>query len=243
MSSLLFPITPELTASFDGVWEYWRPPDSNVVELGTVRGRYVALPVHFHEEDQITYVLSGVRRFIIGNKPVDVPPGHGLRIPAGTPHQSLSEPSGVLCINIYTFPDAYKAGDLLSTLEHLRQRQAPVRRSDLDALAEERRISADIPAGCSPREGFPGDLRGTVGQAAEIAGMSREGFSRRFKRLHGIPPHTSRLLAQLNDARRLLRSGEPIAEVAAETGFADQSHLGRNFRRFFGITPGRYRMG
>jgi AraC-like DNA-binding protein len=44
----------------------------------------------------------------------------------------------------------------------------------------------------------------------------------------------------LNRARRLLRAGEPIAAVAAETGFADQSHLGRLFRRTFGTTPGAY---
>nr|WP_247385558.1 MULTISPECIES: helix-turn-helix domain-containing protein [unclassified Bradyrhizobium] len=43
---------------------------------------------------------------------------------------------------------------------------------------------------------------------------------------------------RLNDARELLRRGESIAGVAAETGFADQSHLGRFFRRAFGITPG-----
>jgi AraC-like DNA-binding protein len=56
-----------------------------------------------------------------------------------------------------------------------------------------------------------------------------------------MPPHAFRLAARLNLARALLRNGEPIAAVAAHTGFADQSHLGRLLRRAFGTTPGAYR--
>jgi AraC-like DNA-binding protein len=72
--------------------------------------------------------------------------------------------------------------------------------------------------------------------------MTREGYSRRFRRLYGVAPDTFRLLSQLNLARGLLRQGAPIASVAAEAGFSDQSHLGRCFRRTFGVTPGRYRI-
>jgi AraC family transcriptional regulator len=40
----------------------------------------------------------------------------------------------------------------------------------------------------------------------------------------------------------LLRSGEKsIAQVAFDTGFADQSHFSRSFRQMMGTTPGRYR--
>jgi len=34
---------------------------------------------------------------------------------------------------------------------------------------------------------------------------------------------------------------EPLAEIAARAGFADQSHFTREFKRHFGITPGHYR--
>ena len=33
----------------------------------------------------------------------------------------------------------------------------------------------------------------------------------------------------------------PLAEIAAEAGFADQSHFTRLFRRYLGTTPGRFR--
>jgi AraC-like DNA-binding protein len=48
-------------------------------------------------------------------------------------------------------------------------------------------------------------------------------------------------MRRLNKARDLLRAGQTIADVAFEMGFADQSHLGRWFKRAFGITPGLYR--
>lgn len=242
MASLLFPMRPTPAPGSNGSWDYWRPPGSGIVELGTVRGLDVALPVHFHEEDQLTFVLSGQRRFIIGDDTVDVAPGQGVLIPAGTPHRSLSEPSEIFCINMYTSSGTYAARDLIAGLARHWRRKGRIGWSDLAAIAEDHRWSAgSIVSPIGGREGA--EPWETVSEAAQRVGMSREGFSRRFRRLHGMPPHAFQRLGKLNDARRLLRAGEPIAAVAAETGFSDQSHLGRCFRRAFGITPGRYRVG
>jgi transcriptional regulator GlxA family with amidase domain len=90
---------------------------------------------------------------------------------------------------------------------------------------------------------LPMDCSKPVSQIAARMGMSREGFSRMFAKRAGMPPHAFWLASRLNHARALLRAGKAIACVAAETGFADQSHLGRCFRRAFGVTPGRYRAG
>lgn len=239
-------MAPDFAPLLPGTWDYWRPAGSRIVELGTVRGLDVALPTHFHDEDQTTFVLSGRRRFVIGGEVVDVGPGHGMHIPAGTPHRSLSEPSEVVCINIYTPLGAYAAGDLIAGLARHWRRTGHLGWPDLTIIAEDHRQCTEAlarPIGnpaATPTGGMPWE---TVSQAAQQAGMSREGFSRRFRRQHGMPPHAFWLLEKLNDARRLLRSGEAIAAVAAETGFADQSHLGRCFRRAFGVTPGRYRAG
>jgi len=46
---------------------------------------------------------------------------------------------------------------------------------------------------------------------------------------------------RLDRARRLLLDGLPIADVAAVTGFHDQSHLTRHFRALLGTTPGVFR--
>ena len=45
-------------------WAYWRPATEGIVELGAVHGCDVGLPTHFHEENQITFVLSGRRRLL-----------------------------------------------------------------------------------------------------------------------------------------------------------------------------------
>jgi AraC-like DNA-binding protein len=242
MTSLLFPMGPKPTPSLNGVWEYWRPPGSSIVELGTVRGLNVALPVHFHEEDQLTFVLAGRRRFVIGDDVFDVAPGQGMHISAGTPHRSLCEPSEVVCINMYTPTGAYAARDLISSLSRHWRRTGQIGWHDLTIIAEDHRCIVENGASLMGEQ-VSSEPWETVRQAAQCAGMSREGFSRQFRRRHGMPPHAFWLLEKLNDARRLLRTGEPIAAVAAETGFSDQSHLGRCFRRAFGVTPGRYRAG
>ncbi|NUA99249.1 helix-turn-helix domain-containing protein [Azospirillum melinis] len=221
-----------------GAWNYWRPLSRDIVELGVVCGQDVSLPVHFHEEDQLTFVLSGHRRFLMKDRLFDAAPGEGVRIPAGTPHSSLSESADVFCINIYTPPGLCNAAALFAGMARLWRRQGGIGWPDLAAMIENHRCEDGMPP--QRVEAMPPSWE-TVGEGARLAGMSREGFSRRFRKQHGVPPQLFRLSERLNEARRLLRAGEPVAAVAAEAGFSDQSHLGRCFRRAFGVTPGNYR--
>ena len=46
---------------------------------------------------------------------------------------------------------------------------------------------------------------------------------------------------RLRHARTLLRQGQPLAEVALASGFADQAHFQRQFKRRVAATPGQYR--
>jgi AraC-like DNA-binding protein len=71
-------------------------------------------------------------------------------------------------------------------------------------------------------------------------GMSPAGLCRRFARRVGISPHAYHLQMRLGEAKRLLRSGEAPTEVAAATGFSDQSHLTRYFTRLTGVPPALY---
>jgi len=76
---------------------------------------------------------------------------------------------------------------------------------------------------------------------ADLAGTDRFRLHRVFKSAYGIAPHAYLVQYRLNRARKLLSDGLAPADVAAATGFADQSHLGRWFRRAFGQTPAAYR--
>lgn len=74
-------------------------------------------------------------------------------------------------------------------------------------------------------------------ELAEISGIDRFRLSRQFKAAFGQTPHAYLVRLRLRTARRLLAGGLAVSQVAAETGFADQSHLGRWFRRAYRISP------
>ena len=75
---------------------------------------------------------------------------------------------------------------------------------------------------------------------AAAAGVSRHRLTRLFRAAYGLPPHRFVLAQRIRAARRLLERGAAPAEVAAQTGFFDQSHLHRHFTRTLGMTPGAY---
>jgi AraC-like DNA-binding protein len=63
---------------------------------------------------------------------------------------------------------------------------------------------------------------------------------RAFSTAYGIAPHQYLMSRRVDRARRLLLDGRPPGEVASVTGFFDQSHLTRHFRKLVGVPPGRY---
>lgn len=73
------------------------------------------------------------------------------------------------------------------------------------------------------------------------SGMDRFRLSRQFSRVFGRTPHAYLVQLRLRLARSLLAAGHDPAQVAVDVGFADQSHLGRWFRRAYRITPAAYR--
>jgi AraC family transcriptional regulator len=77
-----------------------------------------------------------------------------------------------------------------------------------------------------------------VTKLAELAGRSPFHFSRVFARSVGMTPHRYVVHLRLRAAIERVRAGRiGLAEIAAETGFADQSHLSRWVRRVHGVSP------
>lgn len=76
--------------------------------------------------------------------------------------------------------------------------------------------------------------------AAEV-GLSPFHFARTFRRATGMPPHAWLKQQRLDQARALLKAGCAPAGVAAQLGYADQSHLTRQFKQAYGVGPGEYR--
>jgi AraC-like DNA-binding protein len=114
--------------------------------------------------------------------------------------------------------------------------------SDAPKRPEIRRRARGDPALRRACELLRDELAGnvTLDELACAAGVSRHRLSRLFRAAYGVPPHRFQLAHRIGVARRMLERGVPVAEVAQATGFFDQSHLHRYFRRTLGITPARY---
>jgi AraC-like DNA-binding protein len=73
---------------------------------------------------------------------------------------------------------------------------------------------------------------------ARETGLSRFQVLRGFVRVTGLTPHAYQVQRRVALARGLIARGRPLAEVAATCGFADQSHMTRQFVRIYGVSPG-----
>ncbi len=79
-----------------------------------------------------------------------------------------------------------------------------------------------------------------VDELAAIARVSVFELCRAFRREHATTPYRLVLEIRVRHASAMLNAGASIADAANETGFADQSHFTRHFKRLTGMTPRQY---
>jgi AraC-like DNA-binding protein len=77
----------------------------------------------------------------------------------------------------------------------------------------------------------------TVDDLAHIVQVSRVHVTRSFVAIYGVSPHVYLNSVRVNKATKLLLAGRSAADVAAETGFADQSHFTKRFKGCIGLPP------
>ncbi|RUV16836.1 AraC family transcriptional regulator [Mesorhizobium sp. M7A.F.Ca.MR.245.00.0.0] len=78
------------------------------------------------------------------------------------------------------------------------------------------------------------------GELEAVTGLDRYALSRHFRAAFSTSPHRFLVMRRLQRARRMIAAGEPLAQIAVEAGFSDQSHFIRQFKKAFGMTPGRW---
>jgi AraC-like DNA-binding protein len=74
----------------------------------------------------------------------------------------------------------------------------------------------------------------------KITGTDRFTLARHFRRAFGTSPDRYRTRRRLDLARAAIENGIPLAQAAADAGFADQSHMTRQFKQAYGLTPARW---
>jgi AraC-like DNA-binding protein len=86
------------------------------------------------------------------------------------------------------------------------------------------------------------DEPSTLADLARMAGLSRFHFLRSFKRVTGVTPHQWVLRMRLRRAaERLVKTRQPVTDIALDVGFDDLSNFIRSFGAEFGVSPNRYR--
>lgn len=73
-----------------------------------------------------------------------------------------------------------------------------------------------------------------------MTGLTRYALARQFRACLGTSPYRYLVMRRLDRARALIRDGAPLADAAHSTGFADQSHMTRHFKKVYGLSPGRW---
>ena len=134
---------------------------------------------------------------------------------------------------------------------------------DIDALGKETALVAfftdlhdrldrkgglsDVGAGDNTKMAWAADfIRSHCVDALSLAdicgavGVSPSHLVRAFKKTYGMTPYAYLINCRIQRARHALRRGDKIVDVALETGFADQAHFQRMFKRLTAITPRLY---
>ena len=131
--------------------------------------------------------------------------------------------------------DLYGDGLALAlVVDVLKVLKSPPRRPGVLAPWQLRRVTDFLTAHCT---------RGVrLQELADLAGLSASHFSHSFKASTGLAPHEWQMTARLDRAKTLLLSGDqPLTAIAAETGFSDQAHFTRAFRKHNGTSPARWK--
>ena len=137
--------------------------------------------------------------------------------------------------------------DLEAPLEDLQRDQIILNLADAlaatDPSVAQRKLSAGHwNAVGKARDFLDANIRNGMASAEleTVTGLSRYAVARHFRTCLGTSPYRYLVMRRLDRARALIRHGAPLAEAALASGFSDQSHMTRHFKKTYGLSPGRW---
>jgi AraC-like DNA-binding protein len=250
---------------------FWRDPALPFVEARCVGdGRQVCYAAHSHESFSIGVITGGRSTYLTGEQAYLVASGTTVLMNPGVVHTCnpiAGEPWSYLMLFVdmpwllargFALPDATMStsralyGRLLELFARLFDSEAEDKAAQLEAFFAALPGNLDQGTALGPPLHPRLELAAAFIRAHRLdplsledicaaAGLSRAYLTRAFGKRFGLSPHAYLLDQRVQHARAQLRAGRPIAEVALESGFADQAHLQRAFKRHLATTPGHYR--
>jgi AraC-like DNA-binding protein len=187
------------------------PHDGAAATPGGFRKRVIYL-----EGDRLSGALIG--------RAVDAPcfPDRWLRRTISALHGAVRQPG-----------ESLRAESLLALLTdglraHLGDQVRPAGRDAIAAFGLRDLLEAHVLDGVS------------LDEASRVLHFNPSHLVRAFGREFGMSPHRYLTSRRVDEARRLILSGEPLSSVARSSGFYDQPHLTRHFKRILGVNPGAF---
>ena len=104
-------------------------------------------------------------------------------------------------------------------------------------------VQADVPEAIREVKDYISahlDVKISLIELSEIAGMDKFKFLRWFKKNTGLTPVNYIILNRIERGKEMIRQGKPLIHIALDSGFYDQSHFTNYFKYFVGITPREY---
>lgn len=253
-----------------GKVRFVRPAAIPGLEVVTATYPGCSFPVHAHPEYVVGCVSEGAERLVVGSREWLVARGSSLFLHPGEAHSNSAPEGQTLTYRVFyieadalarcgcqpSFREPVTAcssvyrqlrtmhGQLSRSEDPAAQRTAFARLVSLLDSRHERAAQAEAESERlrKAREYLDQHFAADIGldRLAELSRLSTFHFVRSFRSGYGLSPIAYRNQRRVMEARRLLRDGLAIAEVAVAVGFGDQSHLTRQFRRVMGTTPGQY---
>jgi AraC-like DNA-binding protein len=182
----------------------------------------------------------------------EMAPGNVRLSPPGYRHHLLIDGAGAVCLTVQAdgpFWSAIFARALHASTaptfapERLNQMPAIAEPADIGVLlAQLRGVAGPDPAMEEAKRALDANEPISLTRLAANAGLPRGRFAARFRNVTGFQPSEYRLARRAVEARRRLTTTQvPLRDIAADVGFADQSHMTNALRAVFGVTPKRVR--
>lgn len=218
---------------------------------------------HAHRSLSLGLIQAGSRRLVLAGGPIVLSDGDLFVIPADCAHAVATlDPETYSVVNLAPEllgerldfePGILRNARLSAKLLALVESDTARRPALLADLLRELQACGRRPLGTELK---PAAVRRLIGHLqsnfdaalklddlAALAGLSPWHLQRLCVVATGLSPHDHLELIRIREACRLLRQGERPAAVALATGFCDQSHFNRCFKRRMGTTPRQYAVG